>query len=261
MAELEPTSRGSQMERRVIPARSTTVFEFDYSVQAEDMRGSLREGQARPVERAPATSPWDTPEPSDGRALADELVDIHGSPIWAKLSREGPRGAEPAHRGLAALGAGLRRAGRAPRVQPARQHRHRAPTRSSSRPPRSWTRRGTTRCLERYIQTPARRAPLPDAGQRAGALRRDPHRLPLVHQDHRAPAGGRDLRGRHVQDDGRVRPRIPLLRAGLHAASCRTSRAHMGFGMLALPGVDPRGERRRAPRDGGLHLPRPREGA
>ncbi len=54
---------------------------------------------------------------------------------------------------------------------------------------------------------PARRPALPDAGERALPLRRDPHRPPLVHQDHRAPARRRDLRGVHVQDDGRGRRR------------------------------------------------------
>ena len=35
-----------------------------------------------------ATSPGTRPEPYDGRVLADELIDIHGSPIWAKMSEK-----------------------------------------------------------------------------------------------------------------------------------------------------------------------------
>src|SRR4029453_10341560 len=73
------------MARRVISGSISTVFEFDYSVQAEDMR-SLYEKAKRDQWNASRDIPWDTPEPSDGRTLADELVDIHGSPIWAKMS-------------------------------------------------------------------------------------------------------------------------------------------------------------------------------
>jgi ferritin-like protein len=73
------------MDRRTITSEISTVFEFDYSVQAEDMR-SLYEKAKRDQWNASRDIPWDTPEPSDGRTLADELVDIHGSPIWAKMS-------------------------------------------------------------------------------------------------------------------------------------------------------------------------------
>jgi hypothetical protein len=73
------------MERRVIPGTIDTVFEFDYSVQAEDMRG-LYEKAKRDQWNASRDIAWDTPEPSDGRVLADELVDIHGSRIWERLS-------------------------------------------------------------------------------------------------------------------------------------------------------------------------------
>jgi ferritin-like protein len=73
------------MDRRVISSPLDTVFEFDYSVQAEDMRG-LYEKAKRDQWNASNDIPWDTPEPDDGRTLADELVDIYGSPIWAKLS-------------------------------------------------------------------------------------------------------------------------------------------------------------------------------
>jgi P-aminobenzoate N-oxygenase AurF len=73
------------MDRRVIPSAMDTVFEFDYTVQVEDMRG-LYEKAKRDQWNAARDIKWDTPEPSDGRVLADELVDIHQSPIWDRLS-------------------------------------------------------------------------------------------------------------------------------------------------------------------------------
>ncbi len=75
------------MDRRVIPSTMDTVFEFDYTVQAEDMRG-LYEKAKRDQWNASRDIKWDTPEPSDGRVLADELVDIHGSPMWERLSEK-----------------------------------------------------------------------------------------------------------------------------------------------------------------------------
>src|SRR4029450_6791852 len=75
------------MERRVIPSSMDTVFEFDYTVQAEDMRG-LYEKAKRDQWNASRDITWDAPEPSDGRVLADELVDIHGSPMWERLSEK-----------------------------------------------------------------------------------------------------------------------------------------------------------------------------
>src|SRR5262247_3408430 len=73
------------MKRRVITGSIDTVFEFDYSVQAEDMRG-LYEKAKRDQWNAARDIAWATPETSDGRVLADELIDIHGSPLWEKLS-------------------------------------------------------------------------------------------------------------------------------------------------------------------------------
>ncbi|HEY7435474.1 MAG TPA: hypothetical protein VIE41_10080, partial [Methylomirabilota bacterium] len=60
------------MSRRVIPGTIETVFEFDYSVQAEDMRG-LYEKAKRDQWNASRDITWGTPEPSDGRVLSDEL--------------------------------------------------------------------------------------------------------------------------------------------------------------------------------------------
>jgi ferritin-like protein len=73
------------MDRRVISGTLDTVFEFDYSVQAHDMR-SLYEKAKRDQWNASRDIAWDTPETADGRVLADELIDIYGSPIWDRLS-------------------------------------------------------------------------------------------------------------------------------------------------------------------------------
>jgi hypothetical protein len=72
------------MDRRTISGSFDTVFEFDYSVQAEDMR-SLYEKAKRDQWNASRDIAWDTPGTDDGRVLADELIDIHGSPLWARL--------------------------------------------------------------------------------------------------------------------------------------------------------------------------------
>jgi ferritin-like protein len=72
------------MGRRVISGTLDTVFELDYSVQAEDMRG-LYEKAKRDQWNAAHDIAWATPETDDGRVLADELIDIHGSPIWDRL--------------------------------------------------------------------------------------------------------------------------------------------------------------------------------
>jgi ferritin-like protein len=72
------------MARRVIPGSFDTVFEFDYSVQAEDMR-SLYEKAKRDQWNASRDIAWTAPPAADGRVLADELIDIYGSPIWERL--------------------------------------------------------------------------------------------------------------------------------------------------------------------------------
>jgi hypothetical protein len=73
------------MTPRAIPAALTTVFEYDYAVQAPDMR-SLYEKAKRDQWNAARDIDWSVPEPADGRILADELVDIHGSPLWSRLA-------------------------------------------------------------------------------------------------------------------------------------------------------------------------------
>ena len=78
-------TRSVPADRRLIPSTHDTVFEFDYTVQAEDMRG-LYEKAKRDQWNASRDIAWSTPEPSEGRVLADELVDIYGSPLWERLS-------------------------------------------------------------------------------------------------------------------------------------------------------------------------------
>jgi hypothetical protein len=73
------------MDRWVISGTIDTAFEFDYTVQAEDMR-SLYEKAKRDQWNAARDIAWSTAEPADGRVLADELIDIHGSPMWERLS-------------------------------------------------------------------------------------------------------------------------------------------------------------------------------
>jgi hypothetical protein len=73
------------MSVRTIPTALTTVFEFDYGVQAPDMR-ALYEKAKRDQWNAARDVDWSVPEPADGRLLADELVDIHGSPRWEGMA-------------------------------------------------------------------------------------------------------------------------------------------------------------------------------
>ena len=75
------------MERRTISGSLDTVFEFDYSVQAEDMR-SLYEKAKRDQWNASRDIAWDTPGTDDGRVLSDELIDIYGSPLWDRLGEK-----------------------------------------------------------------------------------------------------------------------------------------------------------------------------
>jgi hypothetical protein len=75
------------VERRVIPSSSATVFCLDYTVHAEDMRG-LYEKAKRDQWNAARDVAWDAPGSPDGRVLADELIDIHGSPMWDRLGEQ-----------------------------------------------------------------------------------------------------------------------------------------------------------------------------
>jgi len=73
------------MDPRTIEATFTTTFEFDYAPEAPDLR-RLYENAKRDQWNASRDIDWAAPGSSDGRAIADELVDLHGSPLWNRLS-------------------------------------------------------------------------------------------------------------------------------------------------------------------------------
>lgn len=75
------------MEPRAIPSSFDTVFAYDYAVAESDMR-RLYENAKRDQWNASRDIPWDTPETSDGRVIADELIDAYGSPLWARLGEK-----------------------------------------------------------------------------------------------------------------------------------------------------------------------------
>ena len=68
-----------------IPATLTTTFGLDYSVDAPDLR-RLYENAKRDQWNASKDIAWDAAPSPDGRIIADELVDIYGSPLWDALS-------------------------------------------------------------------------------------------------------------------------------------------------------------------------------
>ena len=67
-----------------IPTTLTTTFELDYAVDAPDLR-RLYENAKRDQWNAAKDIAWDTPPSPDGRIIADELIDIYGSPLWESL--------------------------------------------------------------------------------------------------------------------------------------------------------------------------------
>jgi ferritin-like protein len=68
-----------------VPASIVTTFEMDYAVDAPDLR-RLYENAKRDQWNASRDIPWDAPASPDGRIIADELIDIYGSPLWDALS-------------------------------------------------------------------------------------------------------------------------------------------------------------------------------
>ena len=68
-----------------IPAPLTTTFDLDYSVDAPDLR-RLYEKAKHDQWNASTDIAWDAAPSPDGRIIADELVDIYGSPLWDALS-------------------------------------------------------------------------------------------------------------------------------------------------------------------------------
>jgi hypothetical protein len=73
------------MDPRTIEATLTTTFEFDYAPEAPDLR-RLYENAKRDQWNASRDIDWAAPGSSDGRVIADELVDLYGSPLWDRLS-------------------------------------------------------------------------------------------------------------------------------------------------------------------------------
>ena len=75
------------MTPRTIPSAFDTTFEYDYSVQQADLR-RLYENAKRDQWNASKDIAWSTAPSPDGRVIADELVDIYGSPLWERLSEK-----------------------------------------------------------------------------------------------------------------------------------------------------------------------------
>jgi hypothetical protein len=68
-----------------IPSSLTTTFEMDYEIDAPDLR-RLYENAKRDQWNASKDIAWDAAPSPDGRIIADELIDIYGSPLWDGLS-------------------------------------------------------------------------------------------------------------------------------------------------------------------------------
>ncbi len=67
-----------------VPSAFTTTFTLEYGVSEADMR-RLYENAKRDQWNASKDIPWTDALPSDGRVIADELIDIYGSPLWESL--------------------------------------------------------------------------------------------------------------------------------------------------------------------------------
>jgi ferritin-like protein len=72
------------MKPFTVPSAYTTTFTLEYGVSEADMR-RLYENAKRDQWNASKDVPWADPFPSDGRVIADELIDIYGSPLWENL--------------------------------------------------------------------------------------------------------------------------------------------------------------------------------
>ncbi len=67
-----------------VPSTLTTTFEMDYAVDAPDIR-RLYENAKRDQWNASRDIAWDQAPSPDGRIIADELIDIYGSPLFDSL--------------------------------------------------------------------------------------------------------------------------------------------------------------------------------
>jgi hypothetical protein len=72
------------MASRVIASPLATTFEYDYAATDMEIR-RLYEHAKRDQWNASRDLPWDAPGSDDGRVIADELIDVHGSPLWERL--------------------------------------------------------------------------------------------------------------------------------------------------------------------------------
>ena len=73
------------MRSLTIESPLTTTFTLTYDVSEADIR-RLYENAKRDQWNASRDIPWSAPQTDDGRVIADELIDVYGSPIWDGLS-------------------------------------------------------------------------------------------------------------------------------------------------------------------------------
>ncbi len=72
------------MKPHTVDSSITTTFELDYAVAEPELR-RLYENAKRDQWNASRDIAWSTPPSPDGRVIADELVDVYGSPLWDRL--------------------------------------------------------------------------------------------------------------------------------------------------------------------------------
>src|SRR2546426_2101867 len=72
------------MKPLAIPSAFTTTFTLEYGVAEADMR-RLYENAKRDQWNASRDISWSAEPSPDGRVIADELIDVYGSPLWERL--------------------------------------------------------------------------------------------------------------------------------------------------------------------------------
>jgi para-aminobenzoate N-oxygenase AurF len=70
-----------------VPSSFTTAFELNYEATALDIR-RLYENAKRDQWNASRDIDWSASASPDGRVIADELVDVYGSPLWDRLGED-----------------------------------------------------------------------------------------------------------------------------------------------------------------------------
>jgi para-aminobenzoate N-oxygenase AurF len=73
------------MEPRTIESSFTTTFEYDYGVEQADLR-RLYENAKRDQWNVSTDVEWTQPFDIEQGVLADEMIDIYGTPFWERLS-------------------------------------------------------------------------------------------------------------------------------------------------------------------------------